>query len=101
MNILRTTVIALAGLGASAAFPGAAQAIGCNGVVNPAVAGCTRADNNDGPGFPYFHPQRVSIAQSAARMEVRQGTPMVQYQGKWLPVVSASGGQIIAVADGR
>ncbi|HEY0413186.1 MAG TPA: hypothetical protein VGD66_08590 [Allosphingosinicella sp.] len=84
----------------AAAFAGPASAIGCNGIVNPQVAGCARSDNNDGPTFPYYRPQRVTLPANTARIEMKQGTPMVQYQGKWLPVTSAAGGSVIAATDG-
>jgi hypothetical protein len=86
----------IAAVATTAALPGAAEAMGCNGVVNPTVAGCGRADNNDGANFPYFKLQRVSIPAGKAKIEMMQGTPMVNYGGKWLPVLSAAGGLIIA-----
>jgi hypothetical protein len=89
----------IAAVATAAALPGAAEAMGCNGIVNPTVAGCGRADNNDGAGYPYFKVQRVSIPAGKARIEMMQGTPMVNYGGKWLPVLSASGGAVV-VAGG-
>lgn len=96
MKIACSSLIAAAALAAAAAFPGAAAAMGCNGIVNPLVAGCSRADNNDGAGFPYAKLQRVTIPAGQVRIEMKQGTPMVQYQGKWMPVISASGNNIVA-----
>jgi hypothetical protein len=87
---------AIAAAATTAALPGTAAAMGCNGIVNPTVAGCGRADNNDGAGFPYFKVQRVSIPAGRAKIEMVQGTPMVNYGGKWLPILSASGGTIVA-----
>jgi hypothetical protein len=88
--------LSIAAAVAAAAVPGAAEAMGCNGIVNPTVAGCGRADNNDGANFPYFKVQRVAIPAGKAKIEMMQGTPMVNYGGKWLPVLSASGGTILA-----
>jgi hypothetical protein len=89
----------IAALTATAGFSSPALAIGCNGVVNPMLPGCSRADDNDGAQFPYFRAQRVAISETAARIEMKQGVPMVQYQGRWLPVASASRGNIIAISD--
>lgn len=94
MNKLPISIAAA--LTAAAILPSPARAMGCNGVVNPTIAGCSRSDNSDGESFPYFKVQRVSIPAGKAKIEMIQGTPMVQYGGKWLPVLSATGGNVIA-----
>jgi len=97
MNI-RIPISIAAAMTATAFLPGSAQAMGCNGIVNPQIAGCTRVDNNDGAGFPYFKLQRVSIPASSARIEMIQGAPMVRYGGRLLPVISSAGGNVVAAA---
>lgn len=97
MNI-RVPISIAAAMTAAALLPGSAQAMGCNGIVNPQIAGCSRADDNDGAGFPYFKLQRVSIPASAARIEMIQGTPMVRYGNKLMPVISSAGGNVVAAA---
>ena len=97
----RILLIAATAVAANAALAAPALAIGCNGVVNPMLPRCSRSDDNDGPGFPYFRPQRVAIPEKAGRIEMKQGTPMVQHQGKWLPVSSSGQGNIIAISDGN
>jgi hypothetical protein len=84
---------------AAFALPGSADAMGCNGIVNPQVAGCGRSDNNDGASFPYFKLQRVTVPADKVKIEMIQGTPMVQHGGKWLPVLSAAGGTVIAAGS--
>lgn len=91
-------LLGIAAVATATAWPGTASAMGCNGIVNPTVAGCGRADNSDGANFPYFKVQRVSIPAGKAKIEMVQGTPMVNYGGKWLPVLSASGGSIVVAA---
>jgi hypothetical protein len=92
-RILFATAAAMA-----AALPGAAEAMGCNGIVNPTLAGCGRSDNNDGASFPYFKLQRVSIPSDKARIEMVQGTPMVNYGGKWAPVLATDRGNLVIAA---
>jgi hypothetical protein len=95
MNI-RIPISIAAAMTAAAFLPAQAQAMGCNGIVNPQIAGCTRVDNNDGASFPYFKLQRVSVPANAVRIEMVQGTPMVRYGGKLLPVLKAAGNMIVA-----
>jgi hypothetical protein len=95
MNI-RIPISIAAAMTAAAFVPGQAQAMGCNGIVNPQIAGCSRVDNNDGAAFPYFKLQRVSVPAKAAKIEMIQGTPMVRQGDRLLPVISASGGIVIA-----
>lgn len=79
------------------AFPSAANALGCNGVVNPLLAGCTRSDNNDGPQFPYYKVNRISVPANLARIEMKDGALMTQLKGKWYPVLSAANGSVVVV----
>ena len=101
MKTERFFLMVTAAAAASLGLPGTADAIGCNGVVNPTIAGCARTDENDGAAYPYFRARRVIIPTSSARIEMKSGAPLVQHQGRWLPVISASGGNLIAVADGN
>ena len=84
-------------LAALIAFPPTANALGCNGVVNPLLAGCTRSDNNDGPQFPYYKVNRVSVPGNLAKIEMKDGALMTQVKGKWYPVVSAANGTVVIV----
>lgn len=97
MKTKSLSAIAVSALIAAVAWPSAANALGCNGVVNPLLAGCSRQDNNDGPQFPYFKVNRISVPGNLARIEMREGALMTQLKGKWYPVVSAANGQVVIV----
>ena len=73
-----------------------AVAGGCNGVVNPFVWGCAPWDSNNGPQFPYYKAPKITIPGGESRIQIKNGAKMIEHQGKWLPVIAAGGGNVIA-----
>ncbi|MBV8687962.1 MAG: hypothetical protein JOZ90_16885 [Alphaproteobacteria bacterium] len=98
MKTPRLPLMVTAALVATLALPSQASALGCNGIVNPMLTGCTRSDDNNGAKFPYHRSARVAVPAAGVKIEMIQGTPMIQYQGQWMPVVSAGGGKIVAAS---
>lgn len=91
---------AISSIVAAGASSTVAQAMGCNGIVNPEIAGCGKLDNNDGAQFPYYQAKRVQVPANVARLEVRDGALMTQIKGKWYPVLAAANGTVTIVETG-
>jgi hypothetical protein len=65
---------------------------GCNGVVNLFVWGCAPWDNNNGSQFPYYRKKQVDIRVPAgARVHVKDGSAVVEFNGQKYPVVGGAG----------
>lgn len=81
----------------------AAQAQGCNGVVNWFTWGCAPWDNNNGPRFPYYSKKVVTMrAPQGSRIETKNGMSMININGTSYPVsgVVAAGGANVVAAGG-
>lgn len=89
LAVLAASLVAVAGTAP-------ALAAGCNGVVNPFVWGCAPWDNNNGAQHPYYKAPKITIQGGESRIQIKNGAKMIEHQGKWLPVISAGGGNVVA-----
>ena len=106
---LRDVVIAASLCGAAFLSPIAANANGCNGVVNQLVWGCAAWDNNNGPQYPNYRapakPAAVvpqpSLAPRAGLVGNASGTLVGNASGTFIgnngsALVSNAGGTVIS-----
>ncbi|MES2988368.1 MAG: hypothetical protein V4808_10725 [Pseudomonadota bacterium] len=94
--------LALGCLGLTFALP-ASAGTGCNGVINPFVWGCAPWDNNNGPKYPYYKKNPVSIPANKARIEMHNGAKMVRdlRTNQLMPFISTNGATMVAAGGGN
>ena len=92
----------------------ASAGTGCNNVVNWLVWFCAPWDNNNGPKYPYYRKEVVSvpIPKNGIRVEVKDGHALAIVNGQKMPlvngtrglpasVVAAGGGNVVAAGGGN
>jgi hypothetical protein len=101
---------AIASLAAMGGLASPASAgTGCNGVVNILVWGCAPWDNNNGPRYPYYKKQKVTLkVPQGSKITIKDGHAVVTIGGRDYPVVngvsgvvSAGGGNVVAAGGGN
>ena len=79
---------------------------GCNGVVAWWVWGCAPWDNNNGPQFPYYRKQQVSIP-AGSKITINGNAASATVNGQQIPiaggasVVAQGGGNVVAQGGGN
>ena len=74
---------------------------GCNGVINPFVWYCAPWDNNNGAKYPYFKKKTIQVPAAQSKVETKDGTSIVLYNGNYYPLVASGAGNLVASGAGN